>query len=291
MADFTIDVPMSTVNDYPFLVSGLYKTQDTTLASIKSSYGSIIETCSKNSNVPVELITSMLYTLSNGVNNTAYKSNDEKANIKKPLVRSGVFSLSNLTARICLHNELFAGRLNDAERAYLNTHGNEWVKMYISETLPESAKDRSLNKWWRYANGIQIMQLSDEGAINYCPFNLLKPELSIAIGTIMIGQAWDRYSELTNKPIGSVIASLLLPYDYNYNMKTFPWNTSAVKLGAGTLNSQSGIDKLPQPNVKETKSPLSNGNVINPKGGWVGEYMSAILAKGGALEKLVKKTV
>ena len=288
MADYNISVPLNEISDYAYLVSGLDKTQNSVLSSIRNSYGSIIDTCAANSNVPAELITAMIYAWSNGVNNTAFKARDDSGHQGGSVVRSGLCSLSNYSARLCLHNEM-GTRMNESEKDYLNKYGNEWVKMYIADKMPKSASDRTVNKWYGYGGGVQIRSISDAICVKSVPFNFEKPEVSIAIGTIMIGQAWDKYGQYTNKPIGAVMASMLLPLNdiTGYPVSPFHYLKGDLKM----YNTQAGITKLPAPNAKTATSPLSTGNVMNPNGGWVGTYMSAVLAKGGALEKLVKKTI
>lgn len=289
MADYNISVPLNEISDYAYSVSGLNKTQSAVLTSIKATYGSIIDTCASNSNVPAELITAMIYAWSNGVNSTVFKARDDSGHQGGSVVRSGLCSLSNYTARLCLHNERVSKRLSTAEKDYLNKYGNDWVKMYIADEQPKSAKDRTVQKWYGFGNGVQIRSISDAICLKIAPFNFEKPEVSIAIGTIMLGQAWDTYGERTNKPIGAVIASLLLPLNdiTGYPVSPFYYLKGDLKM----YNTQDGIQKLPAPNAKTATSPLSTGNVMNPNGGWVGTYMSAVLSKGGALEKLVKKSV
>jgi len=215
--------------------------------------------------------------------------------------------LSNQTARTALVYELKRNRLNDAERAYLNKYGNEWVKLFIQTERP-NATQTSVNKWWQIGSqGVNVRAISDEACVKSFPFNLNTPEVSIAIGTFVIGQAWDYYGKINNDPLGSVVTSILLPWDYNYIVSegSFPFNTTVLqeimnKFKIYKFNNVAALEKLPRP-APEIKGgeKVGFGIVINPKpnnprlgiDGYVVPYLSSVIGRGGILEGLVNKRV
>ena len=295
MAEYNIKVPIASfeanynwAKEFGNIPKGLQK-----IKLDKRVYSAIKE-CSKNSNVPEELMISMILALSNGNNNSSYKSADMQNRVMKPLVRMGYFALSNLTARICLYNEIQQGRINSAERDYLNKYGNVNVQKYITDT-PLNA-DKSINKWWRVATGVNIQQISDSTSLKIAPFNLETPELNICIGAIILGQCWDYYSKYYSNPLVPVVVSMLLPYDYYLHSSSilYPFNTEILRPPLNAIkdwDKMLAIEKLPRPNIKSTFNASITGNVINPFGNWIGIYVPLVAGKGGALETLVNKNV
>lgn len=228
----------------------------------------IVEKCAENSNVPKELIYSLIYTLSNGKNNPEFKTNE----FPRKLNRSGYFSLSQKIAKIILLGELGNNRLSIAERQFLNEYGNTALKNYI---LPEKGT-KSFNQHWLADLNVGSDRVSD--SLN--PFNLLTPEVSIAIGTIWIGQVVDKYSEQTSTPIDKVLITMLLPYNGWLGGNDFCKN----KLWTIDYTALKNFERLPRP--ENLKAP---SNIINPNGGYVGKALATILAGGGTLDYLTKK--
>lgn len=293
MSEFNISIPISgfatTSETWAKAFSGVTQGLEVLKANTRV-YNAVIE-CSKNSNVPKELLFSMILALSNSKNNSAYKSADMKGRILDPLVRAGYFALSNMTARICLANEISQGRINTAERSYLNKYGNIHVQNYIIEK-PTSESNKTIAKWWRIADGSNIQKINDANCLKFAPFNFESPELSICIGAIILGQCWDYYAKYLSKPLVPVVSSLLLPYDYHYfaDGRSYPFNTEIIRPPLNVItdwDNMKAIDKLPKPNIKQPFSASSNGNVINPNGNWIGLYVPLVAGKGGALELLV----
>lgn len=293
MSEFNISIPISgfatTSETWAKSFSGVSQGLEVLKANTRV-YNAVIE-CSKNSNVPKELLFSMILALSNSKNNSAYKSADMKGRIPEPLVRMGYFALSNMTARICLYNEIQNNRINEAERSYLNKYGNIHVQNYIIDK-PTTESNKTLAKWWRLANGSNVQKISDANCLSVAPFNLDAPEVSICIGAIMLGQCWDFYAKYLSKPLVPVIASLLLPYDFHLYSSTtsYPFNTEMIRPPLNVITdweNMKAIDKLPRPNIKQPFIASSNGNVINPNGNWIGLYVPLVAGKGGALELLV----
>lgn len=273
-------------------------------SNLKSTYGKIVGECAKNSNVPEVLIYSMIAALSNGENNSAFKTNDYTAVpfAFTPLVRSGLFSLSNRTARVALLYEINNQRINEAERAYLNKYGNEWVKLYIQKDRP-SASQLGVNKWWSNGTGVQVRSINDSLCLTNFPFNLNSPEVSIAIGTMIIGQAWDYYGKINNEPLGSVVSSMLLPWDNNYDGvgNSYSFNKTVLqeimnKLKIYKFDTHEALMKLPIPRWKfEGNRKVAFGIAINPSANdaqiannsAVAAYVEGVIGKGGILETLV----
>lgn len=225
----------------------------------------IVEKCATNSNLPKELIYSLIYVLSNGQNNKEYKSNDNPK-----LTRQGYFALSQKIAKIILINELSAKRMNKAERDFLYEHGNDALRNYIAE---EKGK-KSFNEYWSVDMNVGTERISDSAN----PFNLSKPEVSIALGTLWAGQVWDKYAEQTTSPADKVIITMLLPYNGwlggNDFCKAKSWKIDYTDL--------KNFDKLPRPATDTAPT-----NVINPKGGYIGKSLATVLAKGGAMDTLL----
>lgn len=234
--------------------------------TVRNLYGNIIDEVSENSNVPKELIIAMIVALSDGVNNTTFRSNDK-------LFRSGLFSLSNKTAKQILAREMAQGRMTQKEIDYL-TKADPKIGSYLSK----EKGNKSYNYHWSSDNNLGLDRISD--TIN--TFILTNPKVSIAIGTIWLGQLWDKFSEQTKNPIDKVIITALLPYNDggwlsgNNFAKAKSWDID--------YTSKENIEKLPKPENKEVLS-----NTINPKKGWIGDSLKDVLNRNGLLFNLTKK--
>lgn len=293
MADYNIKVPIASFEATERWSKEFGSIQQG-LAKIKANkrVSDAVKECSKNSNVPEELMFSLILALSNGNNNSAYKSTDFELAKSSPLVRSGYFALSNFTARVCLINELQFERINTAERAYLNKYGNVNVQNYILTTPAE--KDKTLAKWWATGKSVNVRLISDANCLQYAPFNLESPEVSIAIGAIMLGQCWDYFAKYFAKPLVPVVASMLLPFDYYLISGSFyqPFNTSILRPPLNNIkdwDSVAALEKLPRPKSDISSKTKIGENVINPNGGWAAIYVALVTGKNGTLQKLVDK--
>lgn len=267
MAQFNINVPNKNLS----AIYGDISTDNSTslskqVNSVKNLYGKIIDEVSAQSNVPKELITSMIIALSNGTNNNIYRSNDK-------LYRSGLFSLSNKTAKQILAREMAQGRMSQKEIDYLSQADPK-----IGSYLSKDKGNKGFNFHWSSDSNVGLDKISD--TIN--SWNLTNPKSSIAIGTIWLGQLWDKYSEQTTDPIDKVIITALLPYDDggwlsgNKYAKANSWNID--------YTSKEYIDKIPKPATKEAPS-----NIINPNKGWVVNSLKDILNRNGLLYIQTKK--
>ena len=234
--------------------------------TVRNLYGNIIDEVSENSNVPKELIISMIIALSDGINNTTYRSNDK-------LFRSGLFSLSNKTAKQILAREMSQGRMTQKEIDYISKADPK-----IGSYLSKEKANKSLNYHWLSDNTIGLDRISD--TIN--TFILTNPKTSISIGAIWLGQLWDKFSEQTKNPIDKVIITALLPY----NDKGWLSGNDFAKAKSWDIDytSKENIEKLPKPENKESLS-----NIINPKKGWVGDSLKDLLNRNGLLYSLTKK--
>jgi hypothetical protein len=267
MAQFNINVPNKNLS----AIYGDISTENSSVLlkkvnSVKNLYGNIIDEVSTQSNVPKELVIAMIIALSNGTNNNIYRSNDK-------LYRSGLFSLSNKTAKQILARELGQGRMSQKEIDYL-TQADPKIGNYISN----EKGTKGFNYHWLSDYNVGLDRVSD--TVN--SFNLTNPKSSIAIGTIWLGQLWDKYSEQTTDPIDKVIITALLPYNDNGWLsgnkyaKTNSWSTD--------YTSKENIDKIPKPAKKEAPS-----NIINPNKGWVVDSLKDILNRNGLLYIQTKK--
>jgi len=271
MASFNIKVPNKFL---PGVGQQNYATIKTNLANLKSSIGSIVTECSTMSNVPEELIYSFILGLSNGVNNTAYKTRDLNPATHgfDPLVRSGYFALSNKIAKIILAKEMIGKRMTATEKAYLR--GQDPV---IAEYISDTKGTKAYNEYWYSDFNVGLDRINDK--IN--PINLLNPKTSIALGTIWIGQLWDKFSEQTLNPLDKVIVTLFLPYQgWAQN-----WNG-----GNNFMQYENWRDDFCNPKFKgrlpKPADKMASGNIINPNGGWVGESLNLIMGEGGTLWSL-----
>jgi hypothetical protein len=267
MAQFNLNVPnknLSTI--YGDISTDNSNSLSKQVNSVKNLYGNIIDEVSTQSNVPKELITSMIIALSNGANNNIYRSNDK-------LYRSGLFSLSNKTAKQILAREMAQGRMSQKEIDYLSQADPK-----IASYLSKDKGNKAFNFHWSSDYNVGLDRISD--TLN--SWNLTNPKSSIAIGTIWLGQLWDKYSEQTTDPIDKVIITALLPYDDsgwlsgNKFAKANSWNID--------YTSKEYIDKIPKPATKEAPS-----NIINPNKGWVVDSLKDILNRNGLLYIQTKK--
>jgi hypothetical protein len=267
MAQFNLAVPNSNIiNRFGEFTDEMSdKLFSKKIASINNQYGDIINQVSENSNVPKELIVSMIIALSNGENNNIFRSVDK-------LNRSGLFSLSNKTAKQILAREMAQGRMSQKEIDFLAS-GEPKIASYLSNDKGK----KSFNYHWSADSNLGLDRISD--TIN--SFNLKNPKVSIGIGAIWLGQLWDKFSEQTKNPIDKVIVTALLPYDDSGWLS----GSSFVKNKSWDIDytSPEYIGKLPAPAFKTAPS-----NVINPNKGWVGEALRDILNKNGILYNLTK---
>lgn len=267
MAEFKLNVPNENIaSQFGEYNQEVAKDFNNKINTVKTKYGSIIDEVSANSNVPKELIIAMIMALSDGNNNTIYRSNDK-------LFRSGLFSLSNKTAKQILAREMGLGRMTEAEVAYL-TQADPKIGSYLSK----EKGTKSYNYHWSADYNLGLDRISDTTN----SWILTNPKSSIAIGAIWLGQLWDKFSEQTNNPIDKVIVTAMLPYNDggwlsgNDFAKAKSWSTD--------YTSADNIEKLPKPSTKDAPS-----NIINPNKGWVGDSLKMVLNRNGLLYLLTKK--
>ena len=275
MATFNLRVPNKNL---PGVGQQNYATIKTKLTGLKDTIGSIVKECSAMSNIPEELIYSFVVGLSNGLNNTAYQTRDLNPALPttfEPLVRSGYFALSNKIAKIVLCHEMVGGdkrRMSTAELSYLRN-----ADPVLASYLSDDKGRKGFNEHWSSDWNAGVDKISDK--IN--PINLLNPKISIAIGTMWIGQLWDKFSAQTSNPIDKVIISIFLPYQG----KALTWNGANNWVQTRDWNADYTLPKnkakLPGPENK-----MASSNIINPNGGFVGESLNVILGEGGTLWSL-----
>jgi len=275
MATFNLQVPNKNL---PGVGQQNYATIKTKLTGLKDTIGSIVKECASMSNVPEELIYSFVMGLSNGVNNGVYQTRDLNPALPstfEPLVRSGYFALSNKIAKIVLCHEMVGGdkrRMSTAELSYLRN-----ADPVLASYLSDDKGRKGFNEHWSSDYNVGLDKISDK--IN--PINLLNPKVSIAIGTIWIGQLWDKFSAVTNSPLDKVIITMFLPYQG----KALNWNGGNAFMQRedwkADFTLQKNKDKLPKPENK-----MASGNIINPNGGWVGDALNIIMGEGGTLFSL-----
>lgn len=275
MATFNLSVPNKNL---PGVGQQNYATIKTKITGLKDAIGSIVKECSVMSNIPEELIYSFIIGLSNGVNNNAYQTRDLNPalpNTFEPLVRSGYFALSNKIAKIVLCHEMIGGdkrRMSTAELSYLRN-----ADPVLASYLSDDKGRKGFNEHWSSDYNVGLDKISDK--IN--PVNLLNPKVSIAIGTMWIGQLWDKFATQTSNPLDKVIITMFLPYQG----KALNWNGANAWMQREDWKADFTLlknkDKLPKPENK-----LASGNIINPNGGWVGDSLNIILGEGGTLFSL-----
>lgn len=272
MATFNINVPNENIaKQYGEFSKEYSDALNKKIASIKNMYGSVIDEVSENSNVPKELIISMIIALSDGVNNTTYRSKDK-------LFRSGLFSLSNKTAKQILAREMAQGRMTPKEIDYLSKADPK-----IASYLSKEKGSKGFNYHWSSDSNAGLDRISD--TIN--TWILTNPKTSIQIGAIWLGQIWDKFSEQTKNPIDKLIITALLPYNDNGWLSGNDF--AKAKSWDIDYTSREWIDKLPKPANAES---LAN-TIVNPKvygeRGWVVDALKNILNRNGILYNLTKK--
>jgi hypothetical protein len=243
------------------------------ISNLKKQYSSIVEEVAANSNVPKELLYSLMLVLSNGQNNTQFKSVDK-------LVRKGLFSLSNKTSKAILSREAATKRLSVAEKDYLSKH-DPIIASYLGEK-----GTKATNKHWSSDFTTGEYHISD--TVN--PFDLMKPEVSIQLGAIWLGQMWDKISEYTRKPEDKVIIAMALPYGMlnqsgvlNVSNPYVSGNGWVKGLFNVNFSDPENINKIPAPS-----SATSSSNIINPNGGSASEALKLIFAPNGTLDVLTR---
>lgn len=201
MANFNVKIPNKN-----FDAIGNSSTVSKRINELKSAYSTIVDEVAENSNVPSQLIYSMMIVMNQGINEKPYVSSDG-------MTRSGLFALSNKVGKEVLAREIKSGRLSEAERAYLNEHGDASLKQYISPERPSGVVNG--NTWSGSAGGSDDMFIStiDKNS-KQLPLdsNWQKPEIAIQVGALWIGQVWDKIAEQSRNPIDKVILTMALPY-------------------------------------------------------------------------------
>ena len=272
MAQFNLNVPNENIaKQYGDFSTEYSDNLNKKIASIKNLYGSVIDEVSKNSNVPKELIISMIIALSDGVNNFTYRSNDK-------LYRSGLFSLSNKTAKQILAREMAQGRMSQQEIDFLSKADPK-----IASYLSKEKGGKSFNYHWSSDSNAGLDRISDTTNT----WILTNPKTSIGIGTIWLGQLWDKFSEQTTNPIDKVIITALLPYNDNGWLSGNDY--AKAKSWDIDYTSREYIDKLPKPATEKSDA----NTIVKPKLAnklrWVGDNLKDILNRNGLLYNLTKK--
>lgn len=278
MATFTITAPNKKLSplangDKTIKNSQVETFVSTTIPNLKKQYGSIVEEVSKNSNVPKELLYSLMLILSNGQNNTQFKSADK-------LVRKGLFSLSNKTSKSILSREVGSKRLNEAEKAYLSKH-DPVIASYLGEK-----GTKGINEHWTSDFTTGEYYISD----TVKPFDLMKPEVSIQLGAIWLGQMWDKIAEQTKSPEDKVIIAMALPYGILNQNGRLDVNSPYVS-GNGWVRGMFNVNFTNPENINKIPAPSSataSSNIINPNGGSASEALKIIFAPKGALDILTR---
>jgi hypothetical protein len=238
------------------------------IANLKNQYSSIINEVAANSNVPKELLYSMILVLSNGQNNTQYKSVDK-------LVRKGLFSLSNKTSKGILSREVGMKRLNDAEKAYLSKH-DPIIASYLGEK-----GNKATNEHWSSDFTTGEYYISDTAN----PFNLMKPEVSIQLGAIWLGQVWDQIAQQSNSPEDKVVITMTLPYGTLENNGML--NTAKPYISGDGYVRTNWLDYTDPKNISKIPAPsnaTATSNIINPNGGSAAEALKMVFAPNGTLD-------
>jgi len=309
MANYSIKVPEK---NYTQLASYIQAPVKTKLESLKANYGTIVDEVAANSNVPAELLYSFMMILSNGVNEQPFQSADKH-------IRSGLFSLSNKVGKEVLTREMAKGRMNAAEKEFLNNAGDANLKLYIGDDYPPGVK--SGNKFWKNAKSGFPNAISATSKQN--PINWMNSKVAIQVGALWIGQVWDKISEQTRNPLDKVIITIAMPYgsyvqkgtqNFMYGSSFMsgssiiehrPYNTvytsSTSKTVGGKiikkpvlwLTSAAGMqDKtweqghIMGANPTNRVHPKGGSEIINARGGNVHWAMKIVMAPGGVLDKL-----
>ena len=245
----------------------------TEVSAIKNQYKSIIDKVSENSNLPKELMYSLLYVISNGENSTPYKTNDK-------LVRSGIFGLSQKQVKEILAREMSQNRMNEAEKSYLIASEPK-LKTYLS---PKSEKGTLADhEHWSSDATMGDAMINDTKN----PFKLMSPELSAQVQAIWLGQLIDTYSKQTNNPFDKAVVTILLPANGwlsgNNFARSKPWT-----------NDYTGKDfkLLPKAeNAMSASAIIANPKLATKKGvaPSVEFALREMLATGGVLDILGAK--
>lgn len=257
MATFTINTPYRDLKTIGATEKGILQNYaNKTL----NAYKAIIDECASNSGIPSLLLLAYIVNASNGVNNSAFRKSDK-------LVRSGVCSLSQKTAKIILCNEKARNALSEAEISYLTSaDGN--IGAYLNDA---DKAHRGYSFDWRDDYNAGVNQISDTKN----PFLLSDAKVSIGITAIWLGQLWDVFSKQTDKIVDKVLITSLLPYNGwlggNDFCKAKSWSIDWTKTAY--------FDKLPKPANKEATT-----NIINPNGGSIGSVLRNSLAQDGILD-------
>lgn len=311
MAQFNINVPDNNFNE---IQSYIQTPLVNKINSLKSDVGTIVSTVSDNSNVPEQLIYTMMILLSNGKNNAEYEANDAH-------MRSGLFSLSNKVGKEILARERGKGRMNEAELSFLRSAGDANLNTFIADEKPAGVQ--SVNRFWKTAAGTGLNRISRTSQQE--PINWTNAKIAIQTGAIWIGQVWDELSANgSKKPLDKVIITMLMPYGSQIQNKKLsmgyrqansmgymsgsrivqhrPYNTDYTATTKQKLKDK--IIRTPKvwiPSAGGTedkvweqgevmgsslKPTLFSGEIINPRGGSVQNAFQLALAKGGLLDKL-----
>lgn len=310
MAQFNINVPNNNFNE---IQSYIQTPLVNKINSLKSDVGTIVSTVADNSNVPEQLIYTMMILLSNGKNNAEYEATDAH-------IRSGLFSLSNKVGKEILARERLKGRMNDAELAFLLGAGDSNLKIWLGDNKPTGGQ--SAESWYKYASA-GINRISRTSKVK--PIAWTNPKIAIQTGAIWIGQIWDELSANGGKkPLDKVIITMLMPYGSQIINKKLslgyrqansmgymsgsrivehrPYNTDYTATTTQRLKDK--IIRTPKvwiPSAGGTedkawekgevmgssiKPTLFSGEIINPRGGSIQNALELALAKGGLLDKL-----
>lgn len=272
MAEYTFSVPNDNL-DKSFGTLEASKIKPT-LDLIRSKYGAIIDKAATNSGVPSELLTSLIFALSNGQNNSPYKSVDG-------LIRQGLMSFSNKTAKIILAREKATDRLNKAEEEFLTTSDPA-----IASYLGEKGK-KGINQHWSTDFKTGEAHISDK----LYPFNLANPNVSIQLGAIWLAMLWNEIGKQTKNPVDKVILTMALPYgNYAQNGSFLPGG--GYLAGNGFIRQRPYTTDYTQPKVVDLvpkpTSKTSTSSIINPNGGWAVDALRTILGRNGAIDLLTK---
>ena len=153
----------------------------------------------------------------------------------------------------------------------------------IASYLSKEKGKKSFNYHWSSDSNAGLDRISDTTNT----WILTNPKTSIGIGTIWLGQLWDKFSEQTTNPIDKVIITALLPYNDNGWLSGNDY--AKAKSWDIDYTSIEYIDKLPKPATEK-----SEGNtIVKPKVAgnlrWVGDNLKDILNRNGLLYNLTKK--
>lgn len=243
MATYKLSVP----NKQFAALTPVKETEVKNVASkVKSKYSTYVDKAADLSNLPKELIYAFIAAASNGENNAVFKGHDGEK-------RMGLFSLSNKEAKKILRAEKQNNRLSAAEIAWLSEDPK--VKAYIENKLPIDSAPNDL-----------------------ADFDLTDPKVSIAIGSLLLGQKWDSYKGAIDK----VIITALLPDSSNLKRKVI------ADWGLGK-----GLDYTVSANFNTLKN-LTAANyadslTVNPNKTDVASAMTIMLSPNGSMDILTRK--